>query len=273
MGTIRQTLLVGFSVWAICASAQVSFTAPTKRYAESDLNPDIYSRLASRRGVKDNSKEVQQELLDTNTICFIERVNGLTAADLATVKIAPGFGSNGVTLYQVDKSDRAFKILSQQLGEYVGKRQQGHSKTFLLTALTNRLQISQITDPDLRTLMTNRPWLAVSLLKRTGSETFTNGNAVISIAKPDEEVRLVHYTVVDGDIGWEFAFFFNSDGGIFSSDSECVDAEAEREMKGNGQYGKLGSVHIFWDLKKEKLKAKGIDWRSSAELNPGIIYD
>jgi len=121
--------------------------------------------------------------------------------------------------------------------------------------------------------MTNRPWLAVSLLKRTGSETFTNGNAVISIAKPDEEVRLVHYTVVDGDIGWEFAFFFNSDGGIFSSDSECVDAEAEREMKGNGQYGKLGSVHIFWDLKKEKLKAKGIDWRSSAELNPGIIYD
>jgi hypothetical protein len=286
---IHQALLIGFSVLAISASAQVSSTAPTKSYAESYLNPDIFSRLALRYGRKDISKEIQQELLDTNTICFIARVNGLTATDLATIEIAPGFGTNGVTLYQVHKPDTVFKILSEQLGEYVNNRQQGHSKTFLFTALSNHLEVAKITDPELRVIMTNQPWLAVSWLKMTGSKTFTNGNAVISTAKPGEKVRLDHYTVVDGDIGWEYAFYFHSDGGIFSFHSErfdakeldpkyaqiikSVEADVEAEMKEKGQNDKFGSVHIFWELEKKKLKAKGIDWRSPAELNPNSTYD
>ena len=30
---------------------------------------------------------------------------------------------------------------------------------------------------------------------------------------------------------------------------------------------------IFWPRKKEKLKEKGIEWRSPAELNPYDDYD
>jgi hypothetical protein len=45
------------------------------------------------------------------------------------------------------------------------------------------------------------------------------------------------------------------------------------EMKRKGSFGKFGSVHEFWGLKQEKLKAKGIKWRSPAELNPNTNYD
>jgi hypothetical protein len=44
-------------------------------------------------------------------------------------------------------------------------------------------------------------------------------------------------------------------------------------MKQDGNFGQLGSIHIFWRLKKEKLQAKGIEWQSPGELNPNSKYD
>ena len=291
MTIIYQTLLIGFAVWATSASAQVSSKAPLIYYGVTEIiGRGVISLPDLSRNGPDNSKEIRKELLDANTIRLIAEANGLTKADLATVEIAPGFDTNGLAIYQIHRPDKAFKILSEQLGEYVSNRKEGHSKSFLLIALTNRLHVSTITDADLRTLMTNRPWLAVSLLKRTSSETVTNtAGRIISTAKQDEVMRWVYFTTVDANLGWRYTCLFDSGGGIFSFESERIDskeldpkytviiksveAEVETEMKEKGQYGKLGSVHVFWDLKKEKLKAKGIDWHSPSELNPWTSYD
>ena len=52
-----------------------------------------------------------------------------------------------------------------------------------------------------------------------------------------------------------------------------VDEEVTAEMKQNGSFGKLGSVHQYWLLKRKKLKEQGINWRSPADLNQGTNYD
>jgi len=52
-----------------------------------------------------------------------------------------------------------------------------------------------------------------------------------------------------------------------------VEDEVDGEMKRNGSFGRFGSVHTFWRLKKVKLKARGVEWWSPSELNPNAIYD
>ena len=50
-----------------------------------------------------------------------------------------------------------------------------------------------------------------------------------------------------------------------------VDAIIEEEHK---DYPKgMGYCHAYWHRKKQLLAAKGYDWKSPQELNPGIIYD
>jgi hypothetical protein len=94
---------------------------------------------------------------------------------------------------------------------------------------------------------------------------------------------------VDGQLAWIYQLRFKENGTLEDvSEERCdakefdpkyekiikdVDQEITSEMKKNGTYGKLGSVHTFWSLKEEKLKAKGIKWLSPRELNPNIIYD
>jgi uncharacterized protein YdcH (DUF465 family) len=53
----------------------------------------------------------------------------------------------------------------------------------------------------------------------------------------------------------------------FSKIMEEVDSQVEALMKQEGTAKKLGSNRRFWRLKNEKLKARGIEWRSIGELN------
>ena len=52
-----------------------------------------------------------------------------------------------------------------------------------------------------------------------------------------------------------------------------VEDRVHAEMKRNGTFGQFGSVHTFWELKQEYLKAKDIIWHSPEELNPNTRYD
>ena len=52
-----------------------------------------------------------------------------------------------------------------------------------------------------------------------------------------------------------------------------VEAEVTAEMKKDGTHGQFGSCHSFWSRKKEKLKERGIVWRSPSELNPDTCFD
>jgi len=198
--------------------------------------------------------------------------------------------------------------LSEQLKHYVRQREEGHTKDFLFAAMTNRVDASTVLDADLRMFATKRPLVPVSWLKREASGTTTNkagqvawqsvstsfvdGQTVTNesahIPKVDEVCRWVSYTVVDGEIGWKYVLKYNADGSLdYVHDSKCdgkeydpkyekviadVEAEVTAEMKRNGTFGKFGSLHTAWRLKKNKLKAKGVEWRSPAELNPGRIY-
>ena len=51
-----------------------------------------------------------------------------------------------------------------------------------------------------------------------------------------------------------------------------VDAHAE--LAAQGQSGGLGYCHGFWPVKKRILREKyQVEWRSPAEMNPGVMFD
>ena len=52
-----------------------------------------------------------------------------------------------------------------------------------------------------------------------------------------------------------------------------VEDMVEQTMKEEGSYGQFGSCHRFWELKRDLLKERGVQWRSPSELNPNICYD
>lgn len=55
---------------------------------------------------------------------------------------------------------------------------------------------------------------------------------------------------------------------------KLVEKEAEEELKKQGVVLQLGYCHSLWELMKKNFKKKyGIDWKSPAETNPGIMYD
>ncbi|MGD0744893.1 MAG: hypothetical protein ABSA45_07040, partial [Verrucomicrobiota bacterium] len=135
--TACKMFAMGLLLLCCVCSAQVSAVAPAKFHAEMDIN---LSFLLHHSAILDNSKEIRQELLDTNTIYLFAQANGLTKADLATIEIVPGSDTNDIGLYQIRKPDKAFKVFQEQLWGYAENRQAGHSKAFLFTAISNRLR-------------------------------------------------------------------------------------------------------------------------------------
>lgn len=274
---------VGLLSTSSTALGQVARVPPKKAYNSTQLyyNSAIYLESMHRQFpyVPDYSRQIWSELLDTNTISYIARANGLTAKDLSTVVVAP-LHTNELALYQTGKPDKAFNLLETQLQDYVHERMAGHSRTFLLTALADHWQPAKVTDPDLRVIMANQPWLAVSWLKKERSGTYTNA---------DQVMRWAAYTLADGPVAWTCICEFKPSGQLDSFRAEridpseldpksktlieSVDAEIKAQMLQKGTYGKLGSIQTYWTLKKIQLKAKGIDWHSPAELNPGTSYD
>jgi hypothetical protein len=254
-------------------------------------------------------QDIRQELFDTNTLYLIGKYGGLPDEDIGTIQVAQDPGDNRVRLYQIGNSDLGFKVMSEQLLRYIRAREEGHTRALLLAAITNSAQTFTILDPDLRALASSRVLVPLSWLKkeasgistnkvgtvvsRSTSITVVNGKTVTNeaahVPSVDEVCRWTSYTLIDGDIGWCYFVMFKADGSVdYVRDCKCdakeydqryektireVDAEVEAEMKKNGSYGQLGSIHQFWRLKKEKLQASGIEWRSPSELNPNANFD
>lgn len=292
---------------ACLCPAQVAPEAPPswKASAVIDIGVD-----AARLDLPDNKPDlIQQELLETNTVRTIAKFAGLTDADRATIVVAPWPDTGWVTLYQVGKTNKAFDVLEKQLKSYVQAREQGHTKAFLLAAMANRLDPGRYSDPGLKALASSHAMLPLSRLRKAESGSYTNKagtavsrsattkvvkgkpqtNEVAHMPKKDEVCRWAAYTVTDGDIGWRYVVKLRKDGTMDEIQATKCDAkeydpeyleviqevedEASEEMKKTGINGGLGSIHLFWQLKKEKLKARGIEWSSPSELNPTVEYN
>lgn len=253
--------------------------------------------------------EIRKEMMDASIFRLIAKCANLEEADLTTVQLVSNPRGASLSLYQVLQPEKAFKALSFQLQDYYSSRMNGHSKITMLAALTNQAVVAVAGDADLAALLKKRPLLPAGLLRKEATGTTTNRAGLaasetiqttiqngkrqtirtVHVPKVDEVSRWVSYSLVDGLIAWRYRLQLKPDG---SPDSlletkldakeldpkfqpliKAVDDEVEVEMKRAGSFGKLGSVHTFWHLKKEKLKAKGIDWRSPAELNSNINFD
>jgi hypothetical protein len=288
------------------AMAQVSATAPKHWRSASSVGLN-----SSGFAVDHNLREaVRRELLDTNTVRLVATSVGLTEREQGLFQVAPGPVEDEVWLYVLGNEwTEGCARFADRLGGYVLSRMDGHTRTCLLTAVTNRQPVSSVSDRDLRIVLTNYPMLPPSWFRKVESGTTTNKAGRVAsrsvtltvvdgrqslrtnayIPKQDELCRWISYTLVDGDVGWGYTLRLWSDGSLDRIDAskfdakevdpkfeeliKSVDSEVEAEMKQSGTFGRLGSIHTYWRLKKEKLKARGVDWHSPSELNRGTIYD
>lgn len=259
---------------------------------------------------QNNIEDIRQEILDPALTHAIANAEGLSESDLATVVIKPAFSRMEFgELYQIRKPDKAFTIFSEKLNYYARSRQEGHTKQFVLDCLTNKMPNTAKLEPDLQVLRKEMPLLPVWLLKQIDSGTRTNKadvlksrtanitivdgkaqtNITSEIPKTNEITRWSRYYLVDGKIAWVYSAQFNVDGSVHLTTEtkedgkeydpkyrkiiEEVNEEVKTEMMQQGTYRKFGSIHDYWLRKKEKLRTRGIEWRSPAELNPNMIID
>lgn len=302
------TKIVALLLLCLCmASAQVSSTAPKHWKSGSPVGLGS-SGFESNHELRDT---VRREILDTNTVRLIAESVHLSDHEKTLFVVAPDRIGAEVWLYTLsDGWSEGCSRFTERLGAYLLARMDGHSRACLLVGITNRPLLASIADPDLRILATNYPILPVSLFHKSESGTTTNRAGQVAsrsmtatmvngkmqlhtnythIPQVDEICRWVSYSLVDEEIGWRYVMKFKVDGTLDQIDaSKCdakefdpkfqttfreIDSEVTAEMKRGDTFGRLGSVHTFWRLKKEKLKSRGIDWRSPRELNDGVIYD
>jgi len=302
-------LAIGFILFSFTCSAQVSLSVPKRCLAFTEVYSGLASPVDRFDATYNRPEQIRQELLDAKIVRLIAKRAGLTDAELATVELAPSPDSAGVGLYQLTRPDKAFETMDEYLRAYVRAREEGHTGQFMMAALTNMIPPDSITDLDLGVLWLNRALLPVSWVKKGDSGTRTNKAGQVAQVtrttkiingrvetitvtnKPvaDQVCRWVTYKVTDGGIQWVYMLDFAPDGRLnfieesrrdakeddpkFEKSIKAAYDEAEAEMRRNGTFGKLGSCHTLWRLVKEKLKSKGIGWRSPRELNPNIIYD
>ena len=275
------------------ASAQVSSTAARHWQRASPVGLGPPGLQLDQNLLRDT---VRREILDTNTVRLIGQSVGLTEYERTLFQVAPDPSGEDVWFYTLsDESSEGCRRFAERLGAYVQARMDGHSRACLLDGITNRPIPATLSDSDLRILATNYPILPVSLFHKTDTGTRTNkaGQALgysvtvtivdgkrqsrtnySHIPQVDEVCRWVAYTLVDGDIGWQYVLRFTVDGTLERIDSSKCDAkefdpkfqtvikevnsEVEAEMKQHGTFGKFGSVHSWWRLKKRSSKQEAL---------------
>jgi len=240
---------------------------------------------------------VRGEILDPSLLRMIATACDLSAEDMAGLQLVKSPESEMVELYQTGDGRRAFNVVGDRLRAYVEGRKDGHTREFMLAAMTNQSILHfALSDVDLRLLLIARPMLPEAWVKKTGSGTQTNLNPRGFYRFEDSGARATNtvsrwtsYCVVDGAVAWGYVLHFKPDDTLdFLEEMKCdareldpkqaalfkeVDAEVETQMKKEGTYGRFGSLGVFWRLRKARLQERGMDWRSPGELNPNARYE
>jgi hypothetical protein len=299
---------VVFLVLASAGKAQVNSMPPKGSYTQTEIYR-YFGPAFPRLNLTYNTPEaIRQELLDTNLSRLIAKYNGLSDEELAKFQIRQEGGC--LELYYFGASDPShttFLLISRPLRRYAEAREAGHTRDFALGTITNRTDLSTVSDPDLRAILQERPTLPVDRLRRVNSGTYTNKAGIkigrtrrttnapfymtnfTEIPKVDEVGRWVHYVLVDGEVASVYFVQFKPDGSVdqimeslcdgkeydpkYSQAIKDAKDQATAELKKEGILPRFGYVHVFWPRVKKILKEKGIDWHSPAEMNPNTSYD
>ncbi len=251
--------------------AQVSLVTPTHFNGSHPISLETVSRVEASHNTP---AAIRQELQDTNTIGLIAASTHLSAKDLATLAVAPQPGAPDLSFYDLGGSSNAWHAFGAKLEYYVHGRLDGHTKAFLLSGLTNLTRSAETPEPDLRTLLSQRPELPAGLLKRWDAGSHTN--------EFKEPFRTVEYYYVDGEVAWSYHMTFSQGGRLFGISDWRVDAREYdpkyQKLMEEVDQAVLAEIkqkrgRAFWEIKKEKLRARGVSYHTFEELNPGVIVD
>jgi len=263
-----------------------------------------------RVSLTNNTPEmIRGELSDEHFLSAMAASLGVASQDVARLRLAYNTQYKWFELEQNGSPPHAFDTMRKSVDDYVKGRNEGHTRAFFLATAASRAKPAVSEDAGIRAIVDSEPLIPTSWLKRSEAGTITNRagavashtitttvvdgktvtNEVVHVPKTDEVCPWEIYTLVDGDICWRYYVQFKADGSVDRvHESRCdakevdpryrrvigdMEDEVTADMKKNGTHGQFGSVHTFWHLKKTKLKATGIEWRSPAELNPNTHYD
>lgn len=297
-------ILVTIGAGAV-AKGQLSSTPPVIYFKSKTISVGFWGAVSEDQTNGSGGKE--QQFIDSEVLHVIAKACHISDEKLDSVRVVEEPGKGELDIYQVEGSGKAYRALCRPLEAYFRGRSEGHTKEFMLAGLTNKVPGSAKLDKDLRALLKARPEIRVTALRKIDSGTYTSHaghitsqSAVITVAhgfrqtnktaaKHDEVCRWASYVLVDGEIAWGYEIQFTKGGRLehvfeekrdakeydpkYQTRIDAVNDEVKAEMKKNGTFGKPGSVWAFWGLKKAKLEARGIEWRSPGELNPGVVFD
>lgn len=265
--------------------AQVSSVPPAQFESANPVGLEPRLELAHN-----TPERLCRELLDTNTVRAIAASAGITQQGPWAFVIAPDPGGTGIWLYRLTDHDlEGCARFARCLQSYVEARLDGHTRRCLLAAITNQVPPSAVRNPDLRLLISQNPLLPASWLK--SSET--NIVSGLSTQRPNPGTvgagRCASFDLTDGDVTWRYTLYFKADGAFakltevkfdakdidprFTGAMNEVDREVKATLESTERLGRVGTANEFWVMKKRALKNRGIEWRSPAELNPGLIFD
>ncbi len=302
---------------AIAASWSIDSPHFERTYARTNSNERWFSSSYvhvdsgfERLKLSHNTAEtIRQELAHDQFLSEMGDALHLPSNDVARLRFSYNSEYKWFELEQNGTRPFIFDSVRKAIDSYAKERSAGHTRQFMLAAVSQQESNSTSDDPGRNAIADYRPLIPVSWLQKgesgsvtnkageLASRTFTttviNGNTVtnevVNIPKADEICRWTSYHLVDGEICWRYFVQYKADGSvdyIHSSRMDSkeldpkytdvlvqVEAEVTAEMKQDGTHRQFGSCHSFWIRKKEKLNERGIIWRSPAELNPNTCYD
>lgn len=222
--------------------------------------------------------QIVNELRDERLIGKLARAALMKPDEFGKIDIS--FGQDGFAIRGDLKSEAQFQNVVNVAKDYIEQRLSGHTKEYLIDSLEAKVAKAETSDHTLGMLLRRYPELPPSWLKKTADWTTTD-----TARSP---VRYIVYTLIDGEVAWDYTVTILSDGSQGGVGCENMDAKDRdpkyvkimkevnakvkaRMKKGNVQG--LGSCLVFWEWKKDSLRGKGIEWRSPKDLNPHTFYD
>jgi hypothetical protein len=249
---------------------------------------------------------VCEEVLSPAALSAIASAHAIPLRALKGIEVSRSPGGDAVFVRQAAGSSNILGVIVEELHWYINGRAKGHSAAFLFGCLTNRAWRLPHPDGDVKALAQRDPRLPTALLRRWETGAYTNRAGTIAevhqgdiyadgkfrgytntiLRSKDEVVSWTNYLLVDVELAWIYQARHPSldpaieniglaDAKEFDPRFRDLILRAEKEARAElEKRGQTSPRQWRIDrLKKEKLKAQGIDWRSPADLSPGPHRD